>query len=166
MIRRATISECGTYRYDLTRTLTARAPTNQVLGVCMLNPSKADAEIDDPTITRLIGYANRERFAGIHVVNVYAYRATDSKELLTASNPRGTHNDGFLMNAAMGFEKILVGWGALTKFPDHHDQAYTARLLSKFGAKLVCLGVNKDGSPVHPLYQRNDAPFIPWSLPK
>lgn len=47
----------------------------------MLNPSTADAEIDDPTITRCIGFAKSWGFGGLMVGNLWAYRATDPKEL-------------------------------------------------------------------------------------
>ena len=69
----ATLSECGLYRYDLWRTWA----TGPHVTFVMCNPSTADAEIDDPTIRRCIGFAQEWGFAGLVVVNLYAYRATE-----------------------------------------------------------------------------------------
>jgi hypothetical protein len=52
----AVVSECGLYSYSLTRRW-AHGP--KALFV-MLNPSTADAMVDDPTIRRCIGFARRQ----------------------------------------------------------------------------------------------------------
>ena len=169
MIRNATISDCGKFRYDLTRAINGRTPSNTLLGVCMLNPSTADGETDDATIRRLLGYAERNRFGGIYVVNCYAFRATNPNELRTQPadvNVIGDLNFAYIQNAAMMCEKILVGWGALKKFPDPAHSFKIADMLKKYNARLVCLGRNLDGSPVHPLYQPNDAQLVSWSYVK
>jgi hypothetical protein len=75
--RTATISDCGRYRYTLGRTWSDEPP---VLFV-MLNPSTADADVDDNTISKCIGFAKRWGHGGITVVNLYAWRATNPKEL-------------------------------------------------------------------------------------
>ena len=54
MDRAADLSPCGLYRFTLTRTW--GAPGARVVFV-MLNPSTADASVDDPTTTRCIGFA-------------------------------------------------------------------------------------------------------------
>ena len=53
----ANISPCGRYRYTLSRTWGDARP----LAFVMLNPSTADANVDDPTIRRCIGFAEREK---------------------------------------------------------------------------------------------------------
>ena len=67
----AWISECGRYRYSLTR----RFADGLDLVFVMLNPSTADADKDDPTIRRCCGFADRMGFGGIIVVNLFALRA-------------------------------------------------------------------------------------------
>ena len=66
----AIISPCGRYRYRLDR----RWGDGRTMGFIMLNPSTADAENDDPTIRRCIGFAKREGCDAIAVVNLYALR--------------------------------------------------------------------------------------------
>lgn len=69
----AELSPCGTYRYTLTRQFRPNAPAPMVF--VMLNPSTADASQDDPTIRRCLGFADREGYGAILVVNLYALRA-------------------------------------------------------------------------------------------
>ena len=52
----ATISKDGLYRYSLERVWDPSKPT--ALFIC-LNPSTADAEIDDPTVRKMVGFAKR-----------------------------------------------------------------------------------------------------------
>ena len=78
MIKSAEISPCGLYRYSLTRKWEAWKGT---VNFIMLNPSTADAQEDDPTIRRCIGFAKAWGYGGIVVTNLFAYRATNPKEL-------------------------------------------------------------------------------------
>lgn len=54
----ALISECGRYRYALTRTWDTR---RTAVAFVMLNPSTADATTDDPTVRRCASFARRLR---------------------------------------------------------------------------------------------------------
>ena len=73
----AIISDDKKYRYELRRIW---KPKSQLVCWVMLNPSIADANFDDPTIRRCMGYTMRWGCGGIIVVNLFALRATDSKE--------------------------------------------------------------------------------------
>ena len=78
MIRTAVIDKTEKYRYSLLREWD---DTRHKCLFIMLNPSTADASRDDPTIRRCIAFAKREGCGGLHVVNLFAYRATDPVEL-------------------------------------------------------------------------------------
>ena len=69
----AIISECEQYRYELRRIW---QPKKGLVCWVMLNPSIADANIDDPTIRRCIGYTAKWGYGGRVVVNLFALRAT------------------------------------------------------------------------------------------
>src|SRR6266516_1580847 len=60
----AELSPCGTYRYLLGRRV--GAAQRGLLLVC-LNPSTADASLDDPTIRRAVGFTRREGCAILEV---------------------------------------------------------------------------------------------------
>ena len=137
----ARISGCGLYRYELTR------HWGDSMSVCtfiMLNPSTADAEKDDPTIRRCIGFAKLWGYGGIKVVNLYAYRASKPKVLFTAIDPFGPENAGTLAAAVKHSDLLVAAWGAW-------DVPTDARMILE-GVQMVCLGVTKGGSPRHPLY--------------
>jgi len=140
--RSAVLSDCGTYRYLLTR----RWSEGPLLGWVMLNPSRADALVDDPTIRRCVGFARRWGFAGIVVRNLYALRATDPRELLHHPDPVGPDNHTHL-DAAAGDALTVCAWGARggTRGGD------VAAQLDERGAHLVCLGLTLGAQPRHPL---------------
>ncbi len=127
-----------------------------MLPFVMLNPSTADAEIDDPTIRRCMGFARREGYAGIVVGNAYALRATDPKVLFSDDDPIGPKNDNALweigVEAAANNVPIVCAWGAqdINRKREHCPSVET--LLTCDGAKLICLGRTKAGAPRHPLY--------------
>lgn len=152
----AVFSPCRTYRYRLRRGTLPR------LAVCMLNGSTADESTNDRTIGRVLGFAAREGFAGIDVVNAFGLAATDSSELFSHADPVGPDNDAHLEEFAREHPSILVGWGQLSKFPDPARAAHVVRLLTKYGARLWCLARNRDGSPKHPLFVAGDAAALPF----
>lgn len=152
--RSARISADGLYRYRLTRAW----GDGEIAVFVMLNPSTADAAIDDPTIRRCIGFAKTWGMAGIEVVNLYAYRATNPAELWGADDPVGPDNDEFLTTAAFARPGPLVAaWGVNAKPPR------VMEVLSLPGFdRLQCLGTTKDGYPRHPLYVRGDTRPQAW----
>jgi hypothetical protein len=157
----ATISPCGKYRYSLRREWGGSA---FVLPIIMLNPSTADAAVDDPTIRRCMAFARREGFAGIQVVNLFAFRATSPDDMMAAPDPFGPEGSDYIERALNSSSvtgvPVLAAWGTLG---GHRDRAASVICSAKgWGAQLVCLGTTKDGHPRHPLYVRGDQPFVPF----
>ncbi len=177
-VKHAALSTCERYRYTLTRHWDPRRPR---LGWVMLNPSTADASIDDPTIRRCMGFARRESFGGITVANLFAWRATKPADLLEPRDPFGPANVDALEGLFASHATVVAAWGAsfaniarsrnsqwgvlnhVGGVPDHPKMVRA--MAARHGASLVCLGVTGDGSPRHPLYVKGDAPFIPWTVP-
>jgi hypothetical protein len=133
----------------------------------MLNPSVADADIDDPTIGRCISFATREGYGGIVVINMFAYRATNPDALIKeALDPIGPDNEStieaVLTTAGFFGVPILCAWGA-----NHmavNRQAEHLRILKRFpDVARVCLGLTVNGCPRHPLYMPGDQEFVPFS---
>jgi len=112
----------------------------------MLNPSMADAEQDDPTLRRCMGFAQGWGFSTLSVHNLFALRATDTKELLTANDPVGPLGDVEFLVATTA-DLVIAAWGAGVPF----DRDRQAMEMLK-GTPLYCLGRTKDGHPRHPLY--------------
>lgn len=151
----AHISEDGLYRYWLE---IVWAKERQRLAFVLLNPSKADHRIDDPTAQRAVRFAIREGYGGIVIANLFAFRATDPRELKRAKNPVGPSNLPTLLSLPDRAHKIVVGWGAGAKASEARKTFVDYMALET----LWCLGTTKDGEPRHPLYLKNDAPLVKW----
>jgi len=161
----AIISEDGRYRYELRRWW-GSGPMVMFAG---LNPSYADAQINDPTIRRCCGFARLWGFDGIIMVNMYAFRSTDPKRLRDVLDPVGSLNDVHVLKAASSAGCIVACWGT----PGGPSGARSFEpgstpmvdLLGDYEVK--CLGLNNDGSPKHPLYLRSDTKlesFKSWGM--
>lgn len=164
MISTAKLSPDGLYRYELTRWWgDPDAYVPLYLTFVMLNPSTADAQLDDPTIRRCVGFATREGFRGIRVVNLYALRSTQPAALWTHPDPVGPDNRRSLrvalLRAYNTCSPVVCAWGAHAH-PEAVDRF--KRDAADCGAKLQALHVTKAGAPGHPLYLRADAPLQDW----
>jgi hypothetical protein len=153
----AAISHDGLYRWSLER----RWDHRPSLGFVMLNPSTADADVDDPTIRRCIGFAQREGHGGIYVVNLYALRATKPAHLLDYPDPEGHANVGAFMALP---ERVVVAYGAHVSMGGLPASKAAQWLRDEARQRhiLYCLGITKDGHPRHPLYVRGDTPLLCW----
>lgn len=148
-------SACGTYRYALTRHLSEASvhgrPGFRSAAFIGLNPSTADAATDDPTIRRCIQFATSWGFDRLVMANLFAFRATDPREMLRAEDPVGPANDDLLRKAAVRADLVLACWGA---HGGHRDRdADVVRLIREAGGPpLHVLKLTKGGCPAHPLY--------------
>lgn len=93
-------------------------------------------------------------------MNLYAWRATDPKGLLTATDPIGEDNDAAIRFARDRATIVIAAWGALRpeqkargrevlellRQTDPDDEAAKAQ------RTVHALGWTKDGDPRHPLY--------------
>lgn len=160
LFKSAFLSDDGLYRYRLSRVW---ADPHHVLTWVMLNPSTADATIDDPTIRRCMAFSRGWGYGGLEVVNLYAFRATKPADLWKTEDPEGPKNDDVLraafMSAAHRGEPVVAAWGVNAKIM---REEFVATLARAAGAQLHVLGVTKDGSPRHPLYMLSSATLHPW----
>lgn len=164
----AVLSPCGTYRYHLWRkielgvTERGRRLSGRVAFV-MLNPSTADAEQDDPTIRKCIGYARRWGYEWLDVVNLFAFRATDPKELYADEHRFrlvGDDNQRHLSAVCGAASLVVCAWG---KHGGHLNRGKSVRYhFGEAGVKLHHLKLNGDGSPAHPLYLKGDLQPTEW----
>lgn len=153
----AQLSDCGEYRYRLSRIW---QPRKKPLTFMMLNPSTADAMVDDPTIRRCMSFARREEAGGIVVVNLYGLRATNPLDLWQHTDPIGAGNDRAVLKAVRDAGGLVIcAWGA--NAPTERVN-YVKRTIVN-NAKLLCLGTTQAGSPRHPLYLRRDQPLETYS---
>ena len=153
MERSAVISDDGLYRYRLTRTWALGPRVTFV----MLNPSTADADVDDPTLRRCMGFASSWGFGGLDVVNLYAYRTPSPNVLRSAGYPVGPENERYLREAGESGDLLIAAWGG-----NAQDSRVREVLALPGFERLRCLKVTKHGQPSHPLFLRKDLQPVPW----
>lgn len=141
----AHLSACGAYRYRLERQWDQGRPK---VAFIMLNPSTADADQDDPTIRRCIGFAKSWGFGGLIVGNLFALRSTDPGALYRHPDPVGPDNDKHLGAIARSAEQVVCAWGTHGKLLARGLRV--SELLADFN--LSALKITADGLPGHPLY--------------
>ena len=162
----AILSPCGTYRLRLERVIDVLSPvTAALIGV---NPSTADAETDDATIRKDIGFARRHGWGRIIKGNKFAYRATDVRELKRADDPIGPGCDDELRRIIADADVVVACWGPLSKLPRELRNRWrdVVRMADKAGKPLMCFGTAKDGQPRHTLMLSYETPLILWPTPR
>jgi len=161
----AVFSKDRAYRYRLWRTL--RLGPKRVLFI-MLNPSKAGAHESDMTVMKCVGFAERYGFDFVDVVNLYAFIATDPKQLWQAKEPIGPRNDEairYSLNrcAFTPGTVVCAAWG--NSIADEEDPRVRAvlRFARAAGIKEIqCLGETAHGCPRHPSRIGYDHRFQTW----
>jgi hypothetical protein len=121
----------------------------------MLNPSIADADADDPTIRRVTSFTRGFSYDGFEVVNLSPW--------IDPYNARAGHDAENLRHiqvALTGCDAAIVAWGTYGE----HGLFYAPvrDVCALLTAAPLCLAVNKNGSPKHPLYVRADARLREW----
>ncbi|WDR05817.1 DUF1643 domain-containing protein [Devosia rhodophyticola] len=157
----ARFSADGRYRQLMRRWTGDAFPSRYVLFIGM-NPSTADAEVNDPTCAREWSFTQREGYAAMIKANVGDYRATDPKMLLAPGVEAVSPENLPLINqAAADAALIVLCHGKLNKALAPAGRALVDALRAE-SRPLWCFGINADGSPKHPLYLRGDTPLQPF----
>jgi len=131
----------------------------------MLNPSTADAFVLDPTVKRCVAFATSWGADVLEVVNIFALRSTDPRELykraFTFRGDDQVANDQIIL-ACRGAHRVIAGWGRHGAL-DHRGNIVRS-MLAEHGIALYHLGLNKDGSPKHPLYIEGGTAPQEWNV--
>ena len=137
----------GRYRYALWRQWDEGKLTVMFI---MLNPSTANAQCDDPTIRRCIGFAKSWGFGSLLVGNLFGRRATKPQDLKAEGRAGkdivGLGNAEALEYMAERSELVVAAWGNHGAF---HGRGHEIR--QRYEGQLHCLKLNKTGEPSHPL---------------
>ena len=115
-MKRAIISDCGQYRYELHREWDKKK--GKVLFI-MLNPSTADGLNNDLTTIRCINFAKKWGCGGIMIGNIYPFRAKRPKNLKKWLNEghdyafwkSGYDNEKHVRDMAQQADIIVCAWG-------------------------------------------------------
>ena len=147
----AELSICRCYRYSLWRLWDTSKPSVLFIG---LNPSTADEYEDDPTLSKCMQYAANWEYGGVYMANLFAFRATQPRDLFKADEPIGNKNDDWIRRLNNKAAITVAAWGNHGMFMGR-SSAIKPQLKN-----LYFLRLNKTGEPAHPLYLRsNFKPF-------
>lgn len=153
----ADFSPCRSWRYRLWRIWDGRRPYCLFL---MLNPSVADENVLDPTVTRCVDFARCWGFGGLYVANLFALVSTDPEALYHAPDPVGPDNNLAILEMARDAGMVVCAWGNHGALKERREAVLN--MLRAAGVKLNYLRMNATGEPTHPLYLPGDLAPVPW----
>ena len=159
--RSAIISTCNQYRYRLERKVQDDGIIFAYFGI---NPSTADALIDDATVRKWIGFTKVNHGRRFIVGNVFAFRSTDVDKLAVASDPIGEENDKHIDSIIQDADVLVPCWGNLSKVP-RSLQYRLDDVLNKLvnsGKPVMTFGLTKGGDPKHPLMLGYATNLVDW----
>jgi hypothetical protein len=157
----AVFSEDGLHRYRLDRDLGGGGATALILGV---NPSDADAEKNDQTIRKDLGFCERYGWGRLTKANLFALVSTDVKQLKNSPDPVGPDNDRHLIAMLQEADIVIAAWGSSNKLPPslQYRIGEVVAMAESLGVELWCFGVCGDGQPRHTLMLAYDTPLVRW----
>jgi hypothetical protein len=150
------------YRYLLWRIWD---PGRRYLAAIGMNPSYADEERNDSTVTILRRRAAQMGFGGLYMLNVCPYRETHPEKIPmddTRWGPDGTsdENDKAIARVATDAGMVLACWGSHILIRDRAQEVRAA--LAAMGVTLYTLGLTHGGHPRHPLRVPYATQPLPW----
>lgn len=140
------------YRYSLWRIWDKSKPLIMFIG---LNPSIANESKNDPTMRRIMGFADSWGYGGVYMMNCFAY-VSDNPKNIKYSADVDEFNMDLIPVIAEQCKDVVFAWGACKAVK---ESGWDTELIEMF-PNAKCLKKNKDGSPIHPLYVKGDTKLI------
>lgn len=146
MKRSVEFSPCGKYRYQLNVIWDESLPAAMCIG---LNPSTANATMNDPTITKLLTILDNNKFGGLYMTNLFGLISPYPEDLRSCPDPV-KDNDVWLDRTAHLCVYKIFCWG------NFKQAEYRAKAIKNRFPGAFCFGKNSNGSPKHPLYLKSN----------
>lgn len=176
--RSALVSDCGQYRWTLTRTWRA-GPHVCFIGV---NPSTADHRTDDPTVRRWTHFASAWGYGGFVAVNLYPFRSPNVAACRKWADwenngPDWYARDRIIDNLDIVAEEaqraalVVACWGATAWNDMWIDHAVERIQGTEPFPAIHCFGKTAGGAPIHPMARGvhrvpDDAKPVVWKAAK
>lgn len=140
----ATLSEDNQYRYMLFKEWDENLPNAAIV---MLNPSKADMLKNDKTVMNVNNFLIDESFGSMTVVNLFAYRDSNPKNLKYKDAAQEELNNNYLIDAFAKAEVIIIAW---TRNDYKIRKKEVEYLLKSYKNNVKCFEDKNGKSPRHP----------------
>lgn len=152
-------SPCRRYRYRLDHDFDPLFKgTGKRIVWIGLNPSTADENNLDPTLRRIAEFSRREGFSGFTMLNLFAWRATEPKDMLAVCDPIGPDNNAVLIGTCSEAAQVVFAWGGDGGHM-HRDCAVIIAIYA-LNVPVSCLGLTEKSCPKHPLYLPKETPLL------
>jgi hypothetical protein len=127
-----------------------------------MNPSTADAHVNDPTISRIIAFSRSWGYEACYICNAMDYRATHPADLCQVGVvPCSDQNIENIVRLAKTAHEVILCYGLVPKILQKYPDAVVEALRSN-RINLQCMGRTATGHPRHPLYLRSDTLLEPF----
>ncbi len=161
-IRKARYSDCEKFRYSLEIKFgTGLFPrvNPAMIAWIGLNPSTATERANDNTVTRCVNWTREWGYSGMTMLNLYAYRATDPKDMIAAGYPVGEETDRIIRRVCLKAAKVILCYG-------NHGQGERVMDLFRIldGIQCHAMRITKAGRPEHPLYLKGSTVPVPYDF--
>jgi hypothetical protein len=159
--RTAIFNSDRTHRFLLKRKI---RPGDTICLFIMLNPSTADGEKNDNTISRCIKFADLWGFSWMWACNIFSIRSTDPKALYQPGKINDPYNDLYIKAAVEVSDRVMCAWGNHGNRNRRGDQVFrmirdeTNKTPYSFGVTMP--GKPEDSQPKHPLARGKN--WIPY----
>ena len=160
----AIFSPCRSFRYRLDRDVN---PLGELVYAFFgVNCSTADEYKPDHTVTKWIGFTQRNRGKRLIVGNPFAFVSTDVRGLATAADPIGPENDRYIAEIIAEADVLVPCWGRRSKLPRQlRPRLDTLRhMIFASGKPVRIFGLTKSGDPTHPLTLGYSTPLVEWTV--
>lgn len=118
-----------------------------------LNPSTADENKLDPTLTRIRNFSSDNGFNTFYMLNLFAYRATNPKDMLLQEDPIGIDNNYWINKICHENKIVVCSWGVLGNHLNRQNEV----LNMINDCDLRYLELSKNNIPKHPLYLKSNS---------
>ena len=116
-----------------------------------LNPSTADENQLDPTLTRIKNFSKDNGFNTFYMLNLFGYRATNPKDMLNFKEPIGKDNDYWIKKIVDKTKIVVCAWGVLGNYLNRAE--CVLNMIKDYDLRYLQL--SKDNIPKHPLYLKS-----------
>ena len=142
------------YRYALWRIWDLSKPRVMFVG---LNPSRAVERKNDNTIIKVVKIARHNGFGGVYMMNIYPF-ITAYPSQLSCNYESNIINNEWLEKVYDRCAKVVYCWGSFKQAQGRAEE------VMKLFVNPMCLAINKDGAPKHPLYCLDETILIPYKV--
>lgn len=149
----AIFSEDRKYRYVLWRQMKSDLPMVQYIG---LNPSKANENVNDNTIKKLVKITLNNGYGGFYMTNLFGLVSHIPQVLVSHPDPIG-ENDHHLLDVSKKASATIFCWGS---FKEAYSSGRASAVMNMFMGTPFCIRKTKLGRPWHPLYCFDNEQFI------